>query len=226
MNKLITLCILIFSMQSCENSSKRNVDSYQKNDNTDEQIKEKDRAITRSLSAKFDNDNLVDDFKIEKNEDEIVQNVLSIFLSSQKKEIKINLINNSILYNNKESIYYTLFTVTEKKICIVTLRYANQKSIPNISGEKKNLIEKIKYRFDNKNHKIRVIGYELSYQRNTKFITKSFNFITGKYIAIQKDNGKNSTMSGWAAELENVYAENWDFPFLRDKIFWYGNEIE
>jgi hypothetical protein len=214
-------------MLSCENKPKKNIeDSSQKKQNSEEWTIEKEREIAGSLYAKFDDDTLVDDFNIIKNEDEITQSVLSIFLTSQKKEIKINLINNSILYNNKESAYYTFFTVTDKKICAVRIEYADQESIPNISGEKKNLIEKIKYRFNTKNHKVQVIGYELSYQKGSKFITKSFNFITGKYIATKKDNGKTSTVNGWSAELENIYAENWDFPFLRDKIYWYGEAVE
>lgn len=227
MNKLLTLLILIFSLQSCENKSEKIIkDSSQKSDKTEEWSEKKDREIAGTIYAKFDGDSLVDDFNIVKNEDEIVQSVLSIFLTSQKKEIKINLINNSILYNNKESAYYIFFTVTDKKICTVRIEYADQESIPNISGEKKNLIEKIKYRFDNQNHKIQVIGYELSYRKDTKFITKSFNFITGKFLATRKSNGKTSTVNGWSAELENIYTQNWNYPFLREKIFWYGEEVE
>ncbi|KFF05760.1 hypothetical protein [Flavobacterium reichenbachii] len=227
MNKLLTLLILVFFLQSCENKPKEILkNSSKKKDKTEEWTKEKDRELAGSLYAKFDNDSLDDDFKILKNEDEIVQSVLSIFLTSQKKEIKINLLNNSILYNKKESAYYTFFTVTDKKVCNVRIEYADQESIPNISGEKKNLVEKIKCRFNTKNQKTQVIGYELSYQKDTKFITKSFNFLTGKYIAAKKDNGKTSTVNGWSAELENIYAENWDFPFLRDKIYWYGEAVE
>jgi len=71
-----------------------------------------------------------------------------------------------------------------------------------------------------------VIGYELSYQKASKFITKSFNFITGKFIVTRKENGKTSNENGWAEELENIYVEDWTFPFVRDKIFWYGNGAE
>lgn len=227
MYKLLILSILFFSLQSCEKKANKTIEpSQQKQDKAEEWTKEQDEEIAGSLSVKFDNDSLNDDFKILYNEDEIVQSVLSVFLSSQKKEIKINLLNNSVLYNNKESAYYTFFTVSEKKICTVRIEYADQESIQNISGEKKDLTEKIKFRFNDKNKKIQVIGYELSYQKDTKFITKSFNLITGKYVVTQKNNGKTSSVEGWSAELENIYVENWDFPFVRDKIFWYGEEVE
>ncbi|MBE8724069.1 hypothetical protein [Flavobacterium hungaricum] len=226
MNKLFTLFLFILSLQSCENKSKNSDDSYQKNEKEEEWTKEKDREVAGSLYAKFDNDNLDDDFNIEKNEDELVQSFLSVFLSSQNKKIKFNLINNSVLYNNIESYYSTSFTITEKKVCIIRIGYNDQESVPNISGEKKDLIEKIKLRFNNQNQKIQVIGYELTYNKNSKFIKKSFNFITGKYIATRKSNEKTDSVDGWSAELQNIYAENWDFPFLRDKIFWYGEAVE
>lgn len=122
----------------------------------------------------------------EKNDDEIIQSFLSISLSSLKKDVKINILNNSILYNNKESDYYQFMRVINDKICEVRVEYANQESVPNMYGERRNLVEKIKYRFIDKNNKIQIIGYDLSYQKDTIFITKSFNFITGKYIAMRK----------------------------------------
>jgi hypothetical protein len=36
------------------------------------------------------------------------------------------------------------------------------------------LIEKIKLRFNNQKQKIQVIGYELSYRKDAKYVTKSF----------------------------------------------------
>lgn len=71
-----------------------------------------------------------------------------------------------------------------------------------------------------------MIGYELSYREGVKFITKSFNFITGKFIVTKKENGKISKEDGWAKELENIYVEDWTFPFVRDKISWYGDGID
>lgn len=188
--------------------------------------KDKEEEIAGNQSAKFDNDKILDYFKIEANDDALVQRVLSINLSSLKKEIKINLINNSILYNNEESVYSTFFTVNKSKVCEVVIEYMNQKSISNISGEKKDLKEKIKFRFNPKNQKVQVIGYELSYIINSKVVKKSINFLTGKFIATSTKKGKTIKASGWALELENVYIENWNFPFLRDKIFWYGEEVE
>ena len=227
MNKIFIIPVIILSLQSCENKTEKIPEaSDQKEERSEEWTKEKDREIAGSLYAKFDDDDIDDDFNIIKNNDEIVQSVLSVFLSSEKKETRINLLNNSILYNHKESAYYTSFNINEKKVCTVTIEYADQETIPAISGEKKNLTEKIKYRFDNQNRKIRVIGYELSYQTDAKLITRSFNFITGKFIAARKENGKTSSGNGWAAELENIYTEDWTFPFVRDKIFWYGDGVQ
>jgi hypothetical protein len=218
------LILFLFAFQSSESKPKTEAENEKKEITP----KYKKRDLDETRTAKFDNDDLPDSFMLQKNsdEDEIAQYILSVSLSSLKKEIKINVLNNSILYNNNKSTYHQSFKFINDKICEVTIEYPNQKSIPNMSGEKKNLIEKIKYRFDNQNHKIQVIGYHLSYQKGTKFITKSFNFVTGKYIAVQKNNGKNSTASGWSAELENIYAKDWNFPFVRDKIFWYGEEVE
>lgn len=227
MNKLLTVFVLIISLQSCENKTGKGVEKlFPEKAEKQKWTKEKDRELAGSLYAKFDDDDIDDDFNIIKNNEDIVQSVLSIFLSSEKEEVKINLLNNSILYNNKESDYYTFFNVNDKKVCTVTIEYADQETIPAISGERKNLAEKIKYRFDNQSRKIQVIGYELSYQKGKKSITKSFNFITGKFIVTKKENGKTSNENGWAEELENIYVEDWTFPFVRDKIFWYGDSVE
>lgn len=227
MNKLLTVFVLIISLQSCENKTGKGVEKlFPEKAEKQKWTKEKDRELAGSLYAKFDDDDIDDDFNIIKNNEDIVQSVLSIFLSSEKEEVKINLLNNSILYNNKESDYYTFFNVNDKKVCTVTIEYADQETIPAISGERKNLAEKIKYRFDNQSRKIQVIGYELSYQKGKKSIIKSFNFITGKFIVTKKENGKTSNENGWAEELENIYVEDWTFSFVRDKIFWYGDSVE
>lgn len=227
MNKLLTVFVLIISLQSCENKTGKGVEKlFPEKAEKQEWTKEKDRELAGSLYAKFDDDDIDDDFNIIKNNDDIVQSMLSVSLSSEKKDVKINLLNNSILYNNKESDYYTFFNVNDKKVCTVTIEYADQETIPAISGERKNLAEKIKYRFDNQSRKIQVIGYELSYQKGKKSIIKSFNFITGKFIVTKKENGKTSNENGWAEELENIYVEDWTFSFVRDKIFWYGDSVE
>ncbi|MGI9649659.1 hypothetical protein [Chryseobacterium sp. RLHN22] len=226
MNNLLTILILILIIQSCENKTEKTIEKSHQEKTEKEWTKEEVRELTGSLYAKFDDDDIDEDFNIIKNNDDIVQSVLSVSLSSEKKDVEINLLNNSVLYNNNESYYYTFFNVDNKKVCTVTIEYAEQETIPAISGEKKNLTEKIKYRFNNQNRKIQVIGYELSYQKASKFITKSFNFITGKFIVTRKENGKTSNENGWAEELENIYVEDWTFPFLRDKIFWYGNGAE
>jgi len=225
MNRIFSLLILISLFQSCENKTEKTIEKPgQSKENSEVWTKEKEREIAGSLYAKFDDDKLHDDFNILRNDDDIIQSFLSVSLSSENKDVKINLLNNSVLYNNVESDYYTFFTVDEKKVCTVTIEYADQESIPNISGEKKDLTEKLKYRFDSKNRKIQVIGYELSYRKGAKSIAKSFNLITGKFTV--KKNGKASIEDGWAKELENIDVENWTFPFVRDKIFWYGESVE
>ena len=227
MNRLFAVFILIISLQSCDNKTEKKVEkSYPEKAEKEEWTKEKIRELNGSLYAKFDDDDIDDDFNIIKNNDDIAQSLLSVFLSSEKKKVKINLLNNSVLYNNQESYYYTFFTVDSKKVCTVTIEYAEQETVPAISGERKNLTEKIKYRFDNHNRKIQVIGYEVSYQKNSKSIFKSFNFITGKFIVTKKENGKISNENGWAQDLENIDAEDWTFSFLRDKVFWYGDSVE
>jgi len=226
MNNLLTILILILIIQSCENKTEKMIEKSHQEKTEKECTKEEVRELTGSLYAKFDDDDIDEDFNIIKNNDDIVQSVLSVSLSSEKKDVEINLLNNSVLYNNNESDYYTFFNVDNKKVCTVTIEYAEQETIPAISGEKKNLTEKIKYRFNNQNRKIQVIDYELSYQKASKFITKSFNFITGKFIVTRKENGKTSNENGWAEELENIYVEDWTFPFVRDKIFWYGDGAE
>ena len=238
MKKLITFLILVFALQSCESKTHKEVkinknnttkvQDISQNGSTEEWTKEKDDEIAGIVYSKFDNDNLEDKFMFEKNDDEIIQSFLSISLSSLKKDVKINILNNSVLYNNNESAYYQFVRVTDDKICEVRVEYANQESVPNIYGERKNLIETIKYRFNDKNNKIQIIGYDLSYQKDTIFITKSFNFITGKYIAVRKEKGqKNITANGWSAEFENnIYIEDWNLSFMQDKIFWTLSEIE
>lgn len=178
MNNLLTILILILIIQSCENKTEKTIEKSHQEKTEKEWTKEEVRELTGSLYAKFDDDDIDEDFNIIKNNDDIVQSVLSVSLSSEKKDVEINLLNNSVLYNNNESYYYTFFNVDNKKVCTVTIEYAEQETIPAISGEKKNLTEKIKYRFNNQNRKIQVIGYELSYQKASKFITKSFNFNT------------------------------------------------
>jgi len=208
----ITLFGLI-SLQSCKNKPKKE----SLNGESD---------LNKTQTAKFDGDDLPDSFIIQKGRDENIHYILSVSLSKLNTEVKILLLNNSILYNNNESYYNQSIKLINDKICEVTIKYPNQKSIPNISGEKKNLVEKIKYNFDSNKNRIRVISYDLSYQKDTRDITKSFNFVTGKFIAIQKNNGKTTSTSGWSADLENIYVEDWNIPFVRDKIFWYGNEVE
>lgn len=237
-HSMISLSILLLfacALQSCENKKQKEVKNnttkvqdISQNGSTEEWTQDKDEEIAGIVYSKFDNDNLEDKFLLEKNDDEIIQSFLSISLSSLKKDVKINILNNSVLYNNNESAYYQFVRVINDKICEVRVEYANQESVPNMYGERKNLIETIKYRFNNKNNKIQIIGYDLTYQKDTIFITKSFNFITGKYIVMRKEKGqKNVTANGWSAEFENnIYTEDWNLSFMQNTIFWTSNEIE
>lgn len=175
----------------------------------------------------FDEDKIKDKAIIqEKNSNKLLNFVLLIHLSSLNKTVEIPVINNSILYNNVEADYYVSNPVIENKVIEIQVDYADRPTIPNISGEKKNLSEKMKIRFNSKNKKIQIIGYDLSYMKdNKKKIVKSFNFITGKYYSTSYLDGKKKEGSGWALELQNVYNENWNHNFL-NKLLLYGNEIE
>lgn len=178
-------------------------------------------------SLYFDNDNIKDEVKVQsKQSNDLSSFILSVQLSSLNKTIKIPVFNNSILYNNIEADYFLSDPINKNKIIELRIDYANQETVPNNSGEKKNLIEKIKFRFNPKNRKIQVIGYDLSYSKDNrnKYI-KSFNFITGKYYSSGYFNNEKKDTSGWASELQNIYTENWNRDLL-DKITLYGNEVE
>ncbi len=174
----------------------------------------------------FDDDNIKDEAEIHaKPDNEILNYELSVYLSTLNKAIVIPVLNNSILYNNDYSIYYISDPIIRNKVIELQVDYADQITIPNNSGEKKNLIEKIKIRFNPENEKIQIIGYDITYIKNKKSYTKSFNFITGKYYSSCYFNEKKKNTSGWALELQNIYTENWDNIFL-NKISFYGNEVE
>lgn len=244
MKNIGILLFLVFIIQSCKNSAQKiAVDGAQETVNAENRFVQKDSGyakietdeekirdaeIAGSLSSKFDDDTIPDHFKIVKNEDEIVQSVLSANLSAIKREINIDILNNSILYNRRGVYYWTFFKFINDKILEIRVEYPDQQSLPNISGERKDLVEKIKYRFNVENRRIQIIGYDLSYRKDAIFITKSINFITRKYIVSRKEKGKNDVITdGWSAEFENnIYSEDWNLPFLRDKIFWVGNETE
>ena len=83
----------------------------------------------------------------------------------------------------------------------------------------------MKFRFDNKNKKIQVIGYDLSYKKGKKNYSKSFNFITGKFYSTSSFDGKKEEASGWASKLQSIYIENLNSDFL-NKLLLHGNEID
>lgn len=175
----------------------------------------------------FDDDNIKDkiEVKAKQNPEFSSSFILSTYLSSLNKTVEIPILNNSILYNNIEADYYLSDPIIKNKIITLRVDYADQITKPNISGEKKNVIEKMKFRFDPKNKKIQVIGYDLSYSKAKKNYSKSFNFITGKFYCSSYFDGKKEETSGWAQELQNIYSENLNRDFL-NKILLYGNEIE
>lgn len=185
-----------------------------------------DTVKTQNKTLYFDDDNIKDKAVINsKQNTELSSFILSIFLSSLNKTVEIPILNNSILYNNTEADYYLSDPIINNKIITIRVDYADQVTKPNISGEKKNVIEKMKFRFDNKNKKIQVIGYDLSYTKAKKNYSKSFNFITGKFYSSSSFDGKKEETSGWASELQNIYIENWNSDFI-GKLSLYGNEIE
>jgi len=174
----------------------------------------------------FDDDNIKDKAVIKaKQNTELSSFILSIYLSSLNKTVEIPIINNSILYNNTEADYYLSDPIIKNKIITIRVDYADQVTKPNISGERKNLTEKIKFRYDPKNKKIQVIGYDLNYTTARKKYSKTFNFITGKFYSSSSFDGKKEEASGWAAELQNIYIENWNSGFI-SKLLLHGNEIE
>ncbi|SDQ17126.1 hypothetical protein SAMN05421664_0865 [Chryseobacterium soldanellicola] len=186
-----------------------------------------DTLSERPTILYFDDDDIKDKVEIiSKPDNKILNFKLSVHLSTLNKSIEIPILNNSILYNNKYSAYYISDPVIKNKIIEFRIDYADHITVPNNSGEKKNLIEKIKIRFNLKSKKIQIIGYDLTYSKENKNkYTKSFNFITGKYYSsCYFDNDKKET-SGWASELQNIYIQNWNHDFL-NKISLYGNEIE
>ncbi|MFC3160733.1 hypothetical protein ACFOEQ_21780 [Chryseobacterium arachidis] len=166
-------------------------------------------------SLYFDDDNTQDEVKIQsKKSDDLSNFILSVQLSSLNKIIEIPVLNNSILYNNIKSDYFLNDPIDKDKTIELRIDYANQITKPNISGEKKDLIEKIKIRFNPKNKKIQVIGYDLSYSKENKNkYIKSFNFITGKYYSSCYFGNEKKDTSGWSSELQNIYTENWNRDF-------------
>ncbi|WP_146106052.1 hypothetical protein [Apibacter adventoris] len=186
-----------------------------------------DSLVEKPKLLYFDDDNIEDKAQIqEKNSTKFLNFILKIYLSSQSKTIEIPVLNNSILYNNIKTDYYVSDPIIKGKIIELSVDYANQVTKKNISGEKKNLIEKIKFRYDIYNKKIQVIGYDLSYTKdNNGTYTKSFNLITGKYYSTYYLGDNKKRTSGWTSELQNIYAEDWNQDLL-NKILLYGNEME
>lgn len=113
---------------------------------------------TQNKTPYFDDDNIKDKAVIKvKQNTERSSFILSINLSSLNKTVEIPILNNSILYNNTEADYYLSDPIINNKIITIRVDYADQITKPNISGERKNLIEKIKFRFDTKNKKYKLL---------------------------------------------------------------------
>jgi hypothetical protein len=202
--------------------------SCKKNDNVNNFIKSTVNTIDESYETLyFDDDHIKDKVEIKAKQNiELSNFVLSINLSSLNKTLEIPIINNSILYNNTESDYYISDPIIKNKIIELTIDYADQTTKPNISGDKKNLTEKIKFRYNSENKKVQITGYDLNYIKNkNRKYTKSFNFITGKYSASYLFGKEKRDTSGWALELQNIYTDDWNRDFL-NKILFYGNEAE
>jgi|GEM_PF-1236078 len=206
------------------------VSYYSRISTIDKKINDTDNIDTLyepNESLFFDNDNINDDVKIlAKPNNEMLNFELSFHLSTFNKTIKAPVLNNSILYNNDYSVYYVSDPIIKGKIVELRVEYADQTTKPDISGDKKNIIEKIKFRFNDKSKKVQIIGYDLSYKKQNKSsYSKSFNFITGKFYCSINLNGEKKETSGQALELQNVYIEKWKPDFL-NKLLLYGNEIQ
>ena len=210
MKPVLTLLPLISFFLSCKENNAKAIDSID----------------TQNKTLYFDDDNIKDKAVIKsKQNTELSSFILSIYLSSLNKTVEIPILNNSVLYNNTEADYYLSDPIINNKIITIRVDYADQVTKPNISGEKKIIIEKMKFRFDNKNKKIQVIGYDLSYTKAKKNYSKSFNFITGKFYSTSSFDGKKEETSGWASELQNIYIENFNHDFF-NKLLLHGNESE
>lgn len=210
MKPVLTLLPLMSFFLSCKENNMKAIDTIE----------------SQYESLYFDGDNIKDKAIIKaKQNTELSSFILSIDLSSLNKTVEIPILNNSILYNNTEADYYLSDPIINNKIITIRVDYADQVTKPNISGEKKNVIEKMKFRFDNKNKKIQVIGYDLSYTKAKKNYSKSFNFITGKFYSTSSFDGKKEEASGCASELQNIYIENFNHDFF-NKLLLHGNEIE
>ncbi len=210
MKPILTLLTLISFFFSCKENNVKAIDAIE----------------SQYETPYFNDDNIKDKAVIKaKQNTELSSFILSIYLSSLNKTVEIPILNNSILYNNTETDYYLSDPIIKNKIITIRVDYADQITKPNISGERKNLIEKIKFRFDTKNKKIQVIGYDLSYTKAQKNYSKSFNFITGKFYSTSSFDGKEEESSGWASELQNIYIENLNRNFF-NKLSLHGNEIE
>lgn len=211
----LLVCIILGNISCKKNSIEHNFVKHSK-----------DTIESQYESLYFDDDNIKDKAVIKaKQNTERSSFILSIDLSSLNKTVEIPILNNSILYNNTEADYYLSDPIINNKIITIRVDYADQVTKPNISGEKKNVIEKMKFRFDNKNKKIQVIGYDLSYTKAQKNYSKSFNFSTGKFYSTLSFDGKKEESSGWASELQNIYIENLNRDFF-NKLSLHGNEIE
>ncbi|QBJ88406.1 hypothetical protein DDI74_20220 [Chryseobacterium gleum] len=211
----LLICIILGNISCKKNSFEHNFEKHSK-----------DTIESQYETPYFDDDNIKDKAQIKaKQSNELLSFVLSIYLSSLNKTVEIPILNNSVLYNNTEADYYLSDPIINNKIITIRVDYADQITKPNISGERKNMIEKIKFRFDTKNKKIQVIGYDLSYTKAKNNYSKSFNFITGKFYSTSSFNGKKEETSGWASELQNIYIENLNSDFF-NKLLLHGNEIE
>lgn len=184
-----------------------------------------DTLIEKPTFAYFDDDNIKDKLEIlARPNAEKLSYEFSISMSD--KVIRIPILNNSVLYNNKYSDYYLSDPIVKNKIVNLRIEYSNQTTIPNISGEKKDLVENIKFRFDSKNNNIQIIGYDVSYSKEGKGkFEKSFNFLTGNYFSKNNYKSKNKESSGSARELKNIYINNWNSSFI-NKILLYGSDVE
>lgn len=210
MKSVLTLLPLISFFLSCKENN----------------VKAMDTVESQYETPYFDDDHIKDKAVIKaKQNTELSSFVLSTHLSSLNKTVEIPILNNSVLYNNTEADYYLSDPIINNKVITIRVDYADQITKPNISGERKNVTEKIKFRFDTKNKKIQVIGYDLSYTKAKKNYSKSFNFITGKFYSTSSFNGKKEETSGWASELQNIYIENLNRDFF-NKLLLHGNEIE
>jgi len=228
MKKLITLLIIAFALQSCENKTHKTekAEPQKKVEVSESKNKEKTgneafikipedfTELTESpsngrkmdrLSFYFDDDSLKDIATVVENKSEFSKYKLLIYLTNLKKQYEIDLYS-----TNDFSIYPVQLEISKN-----TLQFGYFEDGTSAFGR----FIKLRYNPDVK--KVQVIGYDSGYRASpSEHIDKSYNLLTGKYIVKrtnydESDEGKVVEFSGKNDYFKNkVFIENLDVDML------------